>query len=444
MHPITLKQGLTVAVLSALVSGTTAFAGVTLADLRSEDGSDRKIPEYNSDEQSAEQAEAERRIKLMQLQEEQKREEAIREPRLEGVDINQDGVIDARDNEIMRDLRDFRDIDGSTPSDFDSERMREIQEEIERRILESTPRPDIDQDQLIDDGDLLEQLRKQNEMDQDIHPAAMDDLIREQLEWQQQEQGKFYRERIEREYFAPDREETDNFFPAAPSLVRVIGEAIARIEEVLNKVLGNPEAESALQSVIGRLHERLQGGNGEPDREDIEAIQAELRTAMEIAKRSMEMEMKAAAPEEGMGPRELNVPDVISQMGFILEEIMPRVFELFDESSVSIPARAIQSYEEALTRFRSEAAASCEGNSADCPKVLRSVFTRMEEMRSSMEAAMESSVNADSLRSAIDALMGAPVIEEEPTMEFNTFEDEYPSFDEDVESEMLIPEAIQY
>ena len=422
MVPITLKQGLTVAILSALVSGTASFVGITLADLRVREVSNTQgIVErtYDSNEQ---QEEVEQPIKQ------------------EGaVDINQDGQIDQNDNERLNEVIRYRDLNQG-PSQEETERMREIQEEIQRRMFESAPMPPIDQDR-----QRIEEMRKQYyEIQNEIHPSAVEEQIREER-LQEEEQGNFYRARIEREYFAPDAtEQADRFFPAAPSLVRVIGEAIARLEEVLNRVLGNPEAESVLQSVIGRLTERLQvGSNREPEREDIEAIRQELEGAMQAAKEAMQM--KGAAPEEGGEPGAIDVPDVRSQMGFILEEVMPRVFELFDESGVSVPALAIQSYEEALRGFRDGVVPACEGNSPECAKTLRSVFSKMEEMRSSMESAMESSVNAEGLQSAIEALMGGPTIEDAPTMEFQTIEGEedYPSSEENLESEILMPEEIQ-
>lgn len=408
MVPITLKQGLTVVVLSTFVSGTASIVGMTLADLRG-----RELPNM--------QGTVERKYTSDERQETV--EQPIKRESEGSVDINHDGVIDARDNETIKELREFRDID--------SERMREMQEETQRRMFESVPMPPIDQDRRMDDLDRqrMEEMRKQDEIQNEIHPSAVEEQIRKQRS-QEEEQGNFYRERIEREYFAPDAaEQDDQFFPAAPSLVRVIGEAIKRLEEVLNRVLGNPEAESVLQSVIGRLKERLQvGNNREPEREDIEAIRQELEGAMHIAKEAMQM--KFAPPEEDREPGAIDLPNVRSQMGFILEEVMPRAFELFDESGVSVPALAIQSYEEALRGFREGVALFCEGNSPECAKTLRAVFSKMEEMRSSMESAMESSVNADGLRSAIEALMGGPTVEHTSDMEFKTMEEDYPSSEE--------------
>ena len=198
----------------------------------------------------------------------------------------------------------------------------------------------------------------------------------------------------------------------------IMSQARERLHEALSFVEG--DMAYAIEEAIDWLDEiekKFESDGVRPTHEDID----NLIHRLEKVKRSMDESMHQYRGEDRMRedsrehfddddrpdrrpPRDAD--EIVEELSMVIETLIPRVFEIFEEEGEGVPDSARESYEEALAVFK-DVLPICRGGEMQrrvCAAAMQEVMQILEEnMRPFVEKSMMSN---DRLRERIEKLFG--------------------------------------
>jgi len=192
----------------------------------------------------------------------------------------------------------------------------------------------------------------------------------------------------------------------------IIRQARERLEEALRFV--DSDMAGVIEEAIGALDElenKFAGGDVQPAREDIEKLILRLeevkRSVQERAKQQGGLGVNAGGAMEGgpgMQRPQRNVDAIVGELSTVFEQLIPRVFEIFEEEGVIVPPEVKESFQEAFSAFES-ILPMCSGGEMKrrvCAAAMQEVFLILEEdMRPFVEGRM---MGNERLRTRVEEL----------------------------------------